>query len=355
MTLRTTSLPSGLIAAGLALLAACSPPRADTAPAVLVEPAAQPAVTASDVGFSIASPIACELGKDCLIQQYADHDPAKGPASDYTCGIATYDGHDGTDFRIPDKIAQARGVAVLAVADGVIAGVRDSEADWEVGAYNQSAIPSNMACGNRVFVLHGNGWESQYCHMRRGSLAVKDGQKVKAGDVLGMVGQSGWAAFPHVHLTVRKNKVPVDPFNTSSACSPTAVTSLWQASARQQMAYRGRQVLNAGFASGPVTMDAIERGGIPAPTAASPALVAWVRAINLKAGDIQTLTIYRPDGKVLKASPPTPLDRNKAQYMLFTGERPASGTWRKGTYRATYAVTAGTKTVLYHEFALNLP
>ncbi|EGF93201.1 peptidase family M23 family protein [Asticcacaulis biprosthecium C19] len=342
-------------AAGLALLAACSPPQAETAPSVSVEPVPQPAATQAPGGFSIGSPIACDIGKDCFIQQYPDRDPNTGPVSDYTCGTASYDGHDGTDFRIPDKVAQARGVAVLAVADGVVAGVRDGAPDWEVGAYNQAAVPSDRACGNRVVVVHGNGWHTQYCHMRQGSIAVKDGQKVKAGDKLALVGQAGWAAFPHLHLGVYKDNKPVDPFNLSATCSPTTVTTLWSPSEQEQMAYRGRQVLNAGFAAAPVTMDAIERGGIPAPTASSPALVAYIRAINLQAGDVQTLTIYRPDGKVLKASPPTPLDRNKAQYMLFTGERPTGGTWPKGTYRATYTVTAGTKTVLNQAFTLTLP
>ncbi|ESQ90209.1 hypothetical protein ABAC460_10690 [Asticcacaulis sp. AC460] len=341
-----------LIAAGFALLAACSPPKADTAPAVSVEPVPQPTLTQAPGGFSMGSPIACDIGKDCVIQQYADRDPNKGPASDYTCGGATYDGHDGTDFRIPDKVAQARGVAVLAVADGVVAGVRDGAPDWEVGAYNQAAVPSDRACGNRVVVIHGNGWHTQYCHMRQGSISVKDGQKVKAGDKLALVGQAGWAAFPHLHLGVFKDNKPVDPFNLSASCSPTTATTLWNAGVRQQMVYAGRQMLNAGFAPGPVTMDAIERGNIPMATRSSPALVAWVRAINLQSGDVQTLTIYKPDGKVLVTSAQPMLDRNKAQYMAFTGERPPGGSWPKGKYRATYTVTAGTKTVLYKEFSL---
>ena len=337
---------------------ACSPGHESAASSASslppVEAVAQPTVTQSPAAFSLASPIACVIGKDCFIQQYMDHDPGKPYAFDYTCGHSVYDGHDGTDIRLPDKVAQARGVAVLAAADGVVMGMRDGEPDFDVGAFSAAKVDMDKACGNGVVIANGDGWETQYCHMRRGSVTVKKGQVVKAGVPLGLVGQSGDAAFVHLHFTVRHNKKPVDPFSTATNCSGSEATTLWQAGLRDQMAYRGRQVLNAGFAAAPVSMDTIEAGGIPAPVPSSPALVVYVRGINLTEGDIQTLTLYGPNGAVLASQELPPLDHDKAQYQMFTGVKLTASRWPAGTYRSVYSVTAGSQTVVRKAFSLPL-
>ena len=62
------------------------------------------AARAEAVRFDL--PIACEIGTDCWVQQYVDHDPSTG-VKDYACGAQTYDGHDGTDIRIRDTAAKA--------------------------------------------------------------------------------------------------------------------------------------------------------------------------------------------------------------------------------------------------------
>jgi hypothetical protein len=155
---------------------------------------------------------------------------------------------------------------------------------------------------------------------------------------------------------VRHNGRAVDPFAFGApegSCGKG--TSLWSASIRDALAYRERQVLNAGFAAGPVTMPQIEEGeaGRSPPTASSEALVAFVRAIGLKGDDVQRLSIKGPDDKVFAESTDKPLDRDKAQYMLFVGKkRPPSG-FAAGTYRATYAVTRAGQVVLEHSFTLS--
>src|SRR5690606_21465600 len=47
-----------------------------------------------------AWPVNCDVGRDCFIQQYVDHDAGDG-YSDYRCGPLSYDTHKGTDIRIP--------------------------------------------------------------------------------------------------------------------------------------------------------------------------------------------------------------------------------------------------------------
>ena len=78
-----------------------------------------PSLAVLAAAVSLQVPVDCRVGESCFIQQYADHDPGPG-AKDYRCGSLTYDGHDGTDFRLPTTAAQRAGVKVLAAADGMV-------------------------------------------------------------------------------------------------------------------------------------------------------------------------------------------------------------------------------------------
>jgi murein DD-endopeptidase MepM/ murein hydrolase activator NlpD len=63
--------------------------------------------------------------------------------------------------------------------------------------------------GNLVLVKHDGPWMTAYAHLD--SFAVSRGQTLKAGEVLGYVGQSGGVKEPQLHFEVRKNSVPVNP------------------------------------------------------------------------------------------------------------------------------------------------
>ncbi|HEU6443042.1 MAG TPA: M23 family metallopeptidase [Microvirga sp.] len=307
--------------------------------------------------ISLRFPVACEVGRTCFIQHYVDH-VADSEIGDYRCGTMTYDGHDGTDIRVPTTAAMKAGVDVVAAADGKVLRTRDGMEDISITGRGRENV-ENTECGNGAVVDHGNGWETQYCHLAKGSLRVKSGDVLRAGDPIGRIGLSGMTEFPHLHFTVRKDGQVVDPFVSgppSKSCDSRGGSSLWDESLRSSLAYQAGSVLNKGFAPGPVTMEAIESGTAEknAPTTASPALVAYVRAIGLRGGDVQTLTLFDRDGEPVAQNKTPPLDRNKAQWMMFAGFRPPPGGFRPGLYRAVYRVEREGKPVIEQAFGIAL-
>ena len=95
--------------------------------------------------FHLTFPLECTMGGDCFVQNYVDHDPGPG-YRDYHCGAMTYDGHDGTDFRIPSMAIQHKGIAVLAAANGVVKRVRDGVPDRMMTSSNKADI-AGEECG----------------------------------------------------------------------------------------------------------------------------------------------------------------------------------------------------------------
>jgi hypothetical protein len=295
-------------------------------------------------------PVACEVGRTCFIQNYVDADPSPA-ARDYGCGTLTYNNHNGTDFR---ALSRQSNIKVVAAADGRVLRVRDEMPDGSFRASGRDAV-KDVECGNGVIVAHADQWETQYCHLAKGSLRVKPGDQVRGGDELGQIGLSGLTEFPHLHLTVRHQGKIVDPFAYGAAPGCGAGTSLWAPSLRAQLAYRERSILNAGFAGRPVTMELIEEGKADDEqlTADTPALVAFIRSIGLRAGDVQMLTLKNPKGATI-AENRVALEKDKAQSLLFTGRKRPEPGWDKGSYIATFVVERDGRTVLQKSFEIAL-
>ena len=270
---------------------------------------------------------------------YPDMDPGPGVA-DPACGVRSYDGHKGTDFAVRDIEAMRRGVSVLAAAAGTVRRVRDGVADRLIRNAADMKVVAGRDCGNGVVVDHGKGWETQYCHMRRGSLAVRVGEVVQRGQPLGQIGLSGRTEFPHVHLTIRQDGIVRDPLSGrahSSGCGAARI-SLW----RDPLPYRPSALYAAGFAAGPVTGDGVKRDAASSErlTAAAPALVFWMAAFGVQKDDRLTLSITAPDGRAL-IKREIILPRNQAWRMNFAGKKRGQGRWPSGIYRGEAVLRRG--------------
>lgn len=287
--------------------------------------------------FQLSLPLACEPHRTCFIQSYPDVEPS-GEAKDYACGGATYDKHNGVDFRLLSAKATEAGVAVLAAADGRVKAARDGVPDVFFRLNKPGAV-KGRECGNGVVITHADGWETKYCHMKRGSVAVSRFQYVKRGQKIGLIGFSGMADFAHVHMSVRHNGEIVDPFAPDApkgACGLTAKDhSLWEPSVVAQFGYRNGEIIGTGFTASPPDPNSLEldHTALAAMRPNSPALLFYARFINLLAGDRVRLLVSGPGGPLVEQLS-EPLERNKATYVTYTGKRRGEAPWQTGRYEA---------------------
>jgi murein DD-endopeptidase MepM/ murein hydrolase activator NlpD len=111
--------------------------------------------------------------------------------------LREYRAHLGVDYRAP------AGAPVVAVADGVVV----------------SAGMSGGA-GRMVHLRHANGFETEYLHLA--AIAVRTGEHVHQGELVGRVGSSGLATGPHLDYRLTKNGVFVNPIAAHRLMPPAA-------------------------------------------------------------------------------------------------------------------------------------
>ena len=287
---------------------------------------------------ALGPPIDCAVPSECIIQNYVDTEP--GPDyRDHACQRLSYDGHKGTDFRVKTASEFQRGVIVQAAADGTVRAIRNDMPDVPPGAGPPPGIDGREA-GNAVAIRHGEGWETQYSHLRRSSVRVRPGQEVRKGQPLGVVGLSGNTEFPHLHFAVRRQGKTVDPFTglpLEAGCGRQS-TTLWDDGTQQQFTYRATGELGAGFTDRSPNNTAYK--GFPTLMDKLPdharAVVFWIKLFGLQSGDRLELEVIGPQGKTL-ARQTTTLHKAKAQYFAFVGKkRRGRESWPRGTYRGRY-------------------
>jgi murein DD-endopeptidase MepM/ murein hydrolase activator NlpD len=115
----------------------------------------------------------------------------------------------------------AYGKKVLASKDGTVVSVRSDVAENMPGETVNTSVPG----GNAIVIDHGDGQYGYYAHLRPSAIAVKVGSRVRAGDPIGEVGNSGDSTEPHLHFHVMNNADP------AQADGIPAVFENWKAQA----------------------------------------------------------------------------------------------------------------------------
>ncbi len=102
------------------------------------------------------------------------------------------------------------GVDALAVADGIVVARKDSIPE-NIPGVNSRAVPITLETvgGNHVILDIGGGRFAFYAHLQPGSLRVMLGDRVKKGQVLGLVGNTGNSTEPHLHFHVADSDSPL--------------------------------------------------------------------------------------------------------------------------------------------------
>ncbi|MFO0829310.1 MAG: peptidoglycan DD-metalloendopeptidase family protein [Phycisphaerales bacterium] len=232
-------------------------------------------------------PMGTRWYRDAAISNFNDLDPSPS-LLDFACGAYTYDGHDATDNSLRGFAEQLVGVPVFSALDGLVFAVHDGEPDMQTQWLGQPA--------NYVMIAHGDGRITRYWHLKKGSVAVAEGDHVVAGQQIGLVGSSGNSTGPHLHFASYEDLVPYEPFG--GACNDEQGGWYEQPAVPTQV-----YVWDCGFWGQPLTVNfpySPPRTGTFAFNAT--ARKFWIYFINYPGQPVRRLRTIRPDGTVAAQS-----------------------------------------------------
>jgi murein DD-endopeptidase MepM/ murein hydrolase activator NlpD len=246
-------------------------------------------VAPTDLPSKFLTPMGLTPNKDWAVTNYADVDPRARFGADYRGGPYQYDGHDAIDAGPVDFARQDSGMPVFAAADGTVVEVEDGDFDRETTMGNRP--------GNHVRIAHGNNWETLYYHFARDSIAVKVGDVVKAGQLLGLMGSSGSSTGTHLHYTAYYRGCQVE-----AGFSPS---SYWV----NPLPYAGDVppfYLDAGLTNYDPSNDLQERPSqiyqFGANDPGNQLLYFYVQPYNIRTTDVMNWTWIQPNGSVQSSS-----------------------------------------------------
>jgi murein DD-endopeptidase MepM/ murein hydrolase activator NlpD len=96
--------------------------------------------------------------------------------------------HEGVDFKASE------GTSIMASAAGTVI-----------------SIDSTYTYGRMVLINHGDGYRTRYAHLAKYGKRIEVGTRVQQGEVIGLSGNSGMSAGPHLHFEVISHGKSVDP------------------------------------------------------------------------------------------------------------------------------------------------
>ena len=101
----------------------------------------------------------------------------------------SHKGERALDFKVK------KGTKICAAREGVVIAARE---DSDEGGLKTE----NLSDGNYISIRHKDGSVAHYWHLKKDGVLVNTGDSVKAGQLIGMSGNTGYSAFPHLHFEV---------------------------------------------------------------------------------------------------------------------------------------------------------
>jgi murein DD-endopeptidase MepM/ murein hydrolase activator NlpD len=270
--------------------------------------------SAADLPSKFITPLGGTPSQTWGITNYVDQDPRLGTMEDHEGGPYVFENHQGIDFFAPSFAGQDDGIEILAAAAGTVVNVGDGEFDRHT-----SFQPGD---GNYVVLDHGNGWQTIYAHFRKDTINVQLNDVVSAGQVLGLLGSSGFSSGPHLHFGILHNNIEVDSYLDPD--------TFWVAPLPYQATVRG--VFDSGVTSINSFPDYPERPVNSDVFTPGPHEV-WLWASLLAApGDVLTTTYFRPNASTYSSFDYTVTAEGArgGQYSFYTilPTTPPLGTWQ---------------------------
>lgn len=283
--------------------------------------------------FQLQFPVRCTINKDCWIINYVDDDPTTN-WHDYKNGRQTYEGHTGTDIAIKNIDRMSQGVDVLAAACGTVIATRDGVPDKNALSQDINQL-QNIGCGNRVAIKHLGNWITDYCHMKRGSIRVKKGDYVSAGQTIGQIGMSGLTEFPHIHINVQQNNKFYDPFTGLERYTKGSKNPLWAANVLQQLSYNPLVVYNIGVSPQIPNLLDIRNGKYQSNNISCNAnmIIIWLDSFHVEKGDLVNIVVKNTNGTTFLNENVT-VSSSNAKKLMYTGRQRPAGGFAKGNYTA---------------------
>ena len=102
----------------------------------------------------------------------------------------SHKGERALDFKIK------KGTKICAARDGIVISTRE---DSDKGGLK----PENLSDGNFISIQHDDGSVAHYWHLQKDGVLVARGDTVAAGQLIGLSGNTGYSAFPHLHFEVQ--------------------------------------------------------------------------------------------------------------------------------------------------------
>lgn len=270
-------------------------------------------------------PVACQVMGNCWITNHVDLDDRIGRTDDYMCGEKATDNNRSTHISLGSINAMENNIPVIAAADGVI------EFSGNQGGF----------CGYRILIQHDDGWESNYCHLKPGTLQHNAGDTIKRGEIIAAVGMSGQADWPRLSFATTRNGMVFDPFSGRTSIEGCSATTnpLWIDGMNPP--YEPAAVVGAGFTIGHVTNNEIMAGTAEIATAIStqtPQLSLWSLMMNLRTGDKIHMSITTPAGRILNEMEQT-IDTDTPRYPLYFSTLRKGFLWDAGEYQGVIKIT----------------